>query len=338
MEVIDFFDETGNTMVHRFPQPIRDEKTGKIIKEAEAEIKWGAQLTVRESQTAVFFRDGKALDAFGPGRYVLKTKNLPVLTKKLTSLVGYGTKSPFRAEVYFCNMKLFKSLYWGTKERIPFRDSELQMIRLGARGVYSIKIANPQIFVNKVVGTMEEFRFIEDINRYLIEMIVSRFQNVLGELIATVYDLPKIYDKLSAATKSRLGEDFDIWGLDLVDLFIVAISLPEEVEKRIDERTGMNAVKNMNDYFQYNAAQALKEAAKRDGTAGAGMGLGAGIGMGMKLAEGLIKPSSDKKDDVQKSQDINPFAQIEKLKQLLDKGAITKEDFETKKKELLDKI
>ena len=329
MDVIEFFDETGNILAHRFPS-----------KEEDAEIKWGAQLTVRESQTAVFFRDGKALDVFEPGRYMLRTKNLPLLTKTITSL-GYGTKSPFRAEIYFCNMKLFKSLHWGTRERIPFRDSELQMVRLGARGVYSIKIADPQIFINKVVGTMKEFKFIEDIkediNDYLIEMIVSRFQNVLGELITTVYDLPKIYDKLSVATKSRLKDDFDIWGLDLADLFIVAISLPEEVEKRIDEKTGMNAIKNMNDYFQYNAAQALKEVAKAGGVAGSGMGLGAGIGMGMKIAEEL-KTSNKKSQDSQNSQDGDPYTQIERLKQLLDKGAITKEEFEAKKKQLLDKI
>lgn len=323
IEVIEFFDETGATMVQRFPQP--DEKTHKI----DAEIKWGAQLTVRESQAAVFFRDGKALDVFGPGRHVLKTQNLPLLTKTVTS-IAYGGISPFRAEVCFCNLKLFRNLGWGTptKEFIPFRDAELQMIRLGARGYYSMKIDDPQLFVNKIVGTENVFKFTE-IEDYLRNMIVSRFHTYLGEIITTVYDLPKIYDKLGIAVKSRLIDDFDKCGLELVDFFIMAISLPEEVEGKIDERTGMNVIRNMNEYFQYNAAQAIKEAAKRNGTAGEGLGLGAGIGLGMKLVEEM-KSSQGKED--------NPFIKIEKLKELLDKGAITKEEFEVKKKDLLGRI
>jgi membrane protease subunit (stomatin/prohibitin family) len=325
MEVIEFFDPSGEVMVKRLPEPVRDSKTGKIIRN-EAEIKLGAQLTVRESQVAVFFKDGKAYEVFKPGRYILKTKNIPLLIK--VARLGYGENSPFRAEVYFCNMKTFRSIEWGTQEQIPFRDSELQIIRLGARGVFSMKISDPKLFITKSTGIIEIFEF-ASIKSYFSEVITHRFENVLAETISTVYDLPKIYDTLSNAVKDKLKDDFNNSGLELVDFYVVSVFLPRDVEKRMDERTGMNVIKNMNEYFQYNASQALKESAQSGGEASSGIGLGAGMSMGMKMIEQM---------DSNKGEKDNPFLKIEKLKELLDKGAITKEEFETKKKDLLDKI
>ena len=175
MDVIEFLDETGHIMVKRMPD------------NGQCEINWGAQLTVRESQTAVFFRDGKALDVFGPGRHVLQTQNIPVLTKLVTRL-GYGTDSPFKAEICFMNMKLFPNLKWGTSEPILFRDSELQMIRLRSFGIFSIQIEEPSLFLNKVVGTQGFYSDL-DIENYLKSIIVTRLTDVLGENINSVFDL-----------------------------------------------------------------------------------------------------------------------------------------------------
>src|ERR1700690_141916 len=145
MEVIEFFDDSGDTMVARIPS------------DSQAEIKWGAQLTVRESQSAAFFRDGKSQMLFGPGRHVLKTQNIPGITKFITSF-GYGPSSPFRAEIYFLSMKLFRNLKWGTREPIIFSDPELQMVRLRSHGIYSIQIKDPNVFLNRMAGTQQIFR------------------------------------------------------------------------------------------------------------------------------------------------------------------------------------
>jgi len=327
IEVIEFLDDLGTTMVYRFPP------------DGETEIKWGAQLTVRESQAAIFFRDGKALDVFGPGRHVLKTQNIPLITKAITSL-GYGTDSPFRSEVYFCNLKVFRNMKWGTKEPIVFRDSQLQMVRLRSYGIFSTRIKDPQLFVNKIVGTQNLFTF-DEIEGYLRSMTVSRLIDVFGETITTIFDLPKNYDELSIAAKSRVIDDFNRNGLELVDFFITSITLPPETQQIIDEKAGMNAIGNMNTYLQFKAAKAIEEAAKQNGgAAGTGVGLGAGVGMGMTIPQ-MLKESM-KEDQTQKSSEKqteeSPTAKIKKLKELLDLGAITKEEFETKKKSLLEKI
>ena len=157
MEVIEFLDNSGVTLVKRMPE------NGTL------EIKWGSQLTVRESQEAVFFRDGKALDVFGPGRHILKTQNIPVIGKWVTSF-GYGENSPFRAEVVFVGKQLFPNLKWGTKEPILFRDADLQMIRLRAYGTFSIQIEDAMLFVNKVVGTIGLYTrsVVDDSSKWII--------------------------------------------------------------------------------------------------------------------------------------------------------------------------
>ena len=144
MEVLEYLDNQGDTLVARVPQ------------DDSCEIKWGAQLTVRESQVAVFFRDGKSVTAFRPGRYVLKTQNIPRLTKWVTSF-GYGPRSPFRSEVYFISTKLMHGMKWGTRQPILFRDDELQMVRLRSFGTFSIKVVKPVLFLNRMVGTQGLF-------------------------------------------------------------------------------------------------------------------------------------------------------------------------------------
>ena len=267
IEVIQWKEDTGEDMVYRFP--------------GSDEIKMGAQLIVSESQSAVFFRDGKALDVFGPGRHTLSTMNLPILTKFMSW--PFGFKSPFQAEVYYASRRVFTNQKWGTREPVVFRDTEFKMVRLRAFGIFSMRIADPQIFVNTIVGTQQRFTT-DDIESFLRDMIVSRLNDVLGETLKTLLDLPKYYDELGVALKTRVREDFGKYGLELVDFYINSITPPEDVQKIIDERSGMAALGDMNQYMRFKAAQAVGDAAKQEGGgAGQGMGLGMGAGLGMML-------------------------------------------------------
>lgn len=269
MEVIEYFDNTGNQLVHRVPE------------DGSGETKIGSQLVVRESQQAVFFRDGKALDVFGSGRHTLTTMNLPLLTGLLKGI--FDGKSPFRVEVYFINSKVFTDMKWGTSEPIIFRDTELQMIRLRSFGIYSTRIKDPQLFVNKMVGT-QGFYTTEQVDAFLKNVIVSRLADYLGENYKSIFDVAQHYDELGAGLKSRLQEDFGKYGLEMVDLYINAITPPPEVTARMDERAGMAAVGDLNQYLKFKAANAMGDAAKQEGgAAGAGVGMGAGIGMGMMM-------------------------------------------------------
>lgn len=329
MEVLEFFDNTGSIMIARVPES------------GACEIKWGAQLTVRESQNAVFFRDGQSLMVFEPGRYVLQTQNIPVLSK-LVTWFGYGPTSPFRSEVYFANMKLFRNLKWGTKEPIIFRDPELQVIRLRAHGMFSLQIKDPSLFLNRMVGTQGIFLDVE-IHDYLRNIIVTRLINLFAENVESVFDLPQRYNALSAAAKSVCALDFETCGLELVDFFINAISPPAEVQRIIDERTQMQAIGDLDAYMQFKAAKSIEEAARNPGgAAGAGVGIGAGAGLGLMLP-GMIQDAVSRNQRTPTSAEeapVNddPYAQLEKLKKLFDIGALSEEEYQTKKADLLSRM
>jgi membrane protease subunit (stomatin/prohibitin family) len=321
MGILEFLDNSGTTMVKRLPD------------DGQYEIVWGSQLIVRESQSVVFFRDGRSLDIFGPGRYVLQTQNLPVLTKFVTSL-GYGSQSPFKSEVYFLNMKLFSNLKWGTKDPILFRDSELQMIRLRSHGIFSIQITDSSLFLNKVVGTQGLY-YDTDIEDYLRNIITTRMTDVLGNTLKTIFDMPKELNKLSLIIKSNLENDFDGLGLYLHDFYVNSISLPPPVQDMVDARSGMAAIGNMDKFMKFKAAMSLEKAAENpSGSAAAGVGVGAGMGMGFMLPQMLQNAVRSDQGQMATLSD-NPFDRIKKLKELLDIGAISKEEFESKKKELL---
>jgi membrane protease subunit (stomatin/prohibitin family) len=317
MEVLEFLDNSGIVLVKRFPE------NGSL------EIKWGSQLTVRESQDAIFFRDGKALDVFGAGRHVLKTQNIPVVGKWVTSF-GYGPDSPFRAEVVFIGKQLFPNLKWGTKEPILFRDSELQMIRLRSYGSFSIQVQDSMLFVNKVVGTMGLYTtsVIED---YLRGIIISKLNVVLGKMLKSVFDIPVIMDDLNLVFRTELQTDFEGLGLTLHDLYIQSISVPEEVQAMIDTRSGMNAVGNLDQYMKLKVADSLSDAAKNNGNVGAGMGLGVGLGMGMAMPNMI-------QNAMQNNSSESVTDKLKSLKELLDLGALSQDEFDIKKKELLKQL
>ena len=264
LENLEWFDNTGQELVHRLPE------------EGSGEIKYGAQLTVRESQAGVFFYRGKAVGAFGAGRHTLKTGNIPILTK-IASLPWGGT-SPLRAEMYFINLKVFINLKWGTRDPVAFKDSELGLIRLRAFGVFNLQVVQPVLFVNSLVGTQGMFTTAE-IEEYLNRVIVSRFNDHMGESIDSVLNLPSKYEELSQGLSQRLTEDFSHFGIRLTHLYINAITPPPEVQQAIDDRSRMGVFDDMNKLMQMKAAMAMEKATESEG--GSGMGMGTGLGLMM---------------------------------------------------------
>ena len=262
LENIEWFDESGEELVHRLPES------------GSGEIKFGAQLTVRESQAAVLFYQGKACDAFGPGRHTLKTLNLPILTKILS--IPWRGDSPLRAEVYMVNLKLFTNLKWGTRNPVAFRDKELGLIRLRAHGIFNIQVVQPVLFINSLVGTMSSMTT-EGVETYLKRVIVSRLNDYLGEKLDTLLNLPGKFDEFSEDLQKRLTEDFSHFGLRLSHLYITSITPPDEVQKAIDDQSRMNAIQDMDKFMQMKAAMAMEKAATAQGETGGGMGMGMGL-------------------------------------------------------------
>lgn len=273
LENIEWFDESGKELVHRLPEY------------GSGEIKYGAQLTVRESQAAVLFYKGKARDAFGPGRHTLKTGNLPILTKILS--IPWRGDSPLRAEVYLANLKYFTNLKWGTMNPVAFRDSELGLIRIRAHGIYNVQVVQPVLFINSLVGTMGKIST-EDISTYLKRVIVSRLNDYLGEELDTILNLPGKFDELSVELAKRLTLDFAHFGLRLSHLYITSITPPEEVQKAIDDQSRMNVIKDMEKFVKLKAASAMEKAAENQSEAGAGMGMGIGMMMPAMFAASAV--------------------------------------------------
>lgn len=274
LEVIEWLDDTGKEMVHRIPE------------EGSGEIKYGAQLIVRESQAAVFFYTGKAYDAFGPGRHTLSTGNIPVLTKVLS--LPWAFTSPLRAEVYVVNMKVFPNLKWGTRDPVAFKDSKLGLIRLRAFGVFNVRVIQPVLFVNSLVGTQGIYTR-EEIEDYLNRVIVSRFNDHMGENLDSVFDLPGKYDDLSDGLVGRLKEDFSHFGLELSQLYINSITPPAEVQKAIDDKSRLAIFDDLEKLTRMKAAMALEKASESRGEAAAGVGVGVGMLMPALFGTALQK-------------------------------------------------
>jgi membrane protease subunit (stomatin/prohibitin family) len=279
LEIIEWFDETGREIVHRIPES------------GSGDIKYGAQLVVRESQAAVFFYNGKAVEAFGSGRHTLNTANIPVLTRLLS--LPWGFTSPLRAEVYFVNLKVFTNLKWGTRDPVAFRDQELGLIRLRAFGVFNVRVLQPLLLINQLAGTQGIYTT-EALAEYLNLVIVSRFNDMMGETISSILNLPGEYDKLSEAIRKRLEEDFSQFGLGLSQLYINAITPPPEVQQAIDDKSRLGVFDDLNKLLKMKAAMALEKASESHGEAAAGLGLGVGLMAPAMLTEAL-KSGSDPK-------------------------------------------
>ena len=269
IEVIEWLDETNNTLVYRFP--VKDQ-----------EIKNGAQLIVRESQSAIFVAEGQIADLFPPGRYTVDGGNTPILSK--LGAWKYGFNSPFKAEVYFVNTKQFTDLKWGTPNPVMMRDSDFGMVRLRAFGIYSIRVSDPKAFIKEIAGTNARF-VTDDIQGQLKRTLVGGFSDALAESKIAALDLASNYDELGKFTRDKLNDDFKTLGLELTKFVIENISLPQEVEAAMDKRTSMGVIGDVGRYTQFQAADAMRDAAQNPGgAAGTGVGLGAGFAMGNAMA------------------------------------------------------
>ncbi len=267
-------DNQDDLMVYRFPVD------GK-------EIKNGAQLTVRESQVAIFVNEGEIADVFNPGRYKLTTANLPVLTK-LQSW-KYDFNSPFKAEVYFVNTKQFQGKKWGTSNPFALRDAEFGVVRIRAFGTYSIQVSDAATFLKQVFGTAEKYS-VNSIVDYAKSIVVSSFTDFLAEQKMPVLDIPTKYIEIGNGTTIKVCEKLASMGLKVQDVIVENISLPNEVEKAIDQKSSINVLGNMNTYTQFKAANAIETAAGNPGgMAGAGVGLGAGLGFGQMMANSMAQ-------------------------------------------------
>lgn len=268
IEVIEWLDNTQDTILYRFPV-------------AGQEIKNGAQLIVRESQAAVFVFEGQAADVFSPGKYTIDGNNAPILSK--LGAWKFGFNSPFKSEVYFVNTKQFTDMKWGTANPVMLRDNDFGVVRLRAFGAYSIRVSEPQTFIKEVAGTNAHFQT-EDIDTQLKRAIVTEFSDAIGEMKIPALDLAAQYKEMGDAIRGKINEDFKTYGLEVTKFYVENVSLPEEVEKALDKRSSMGALGDANRYMQFQAADALRDAAQNEGGAGLGAGLGAGFAVGGQMA------------------------------------------------------
>ena len=251
IDVIEWSDNSSKTMVHKY------DMNGK-------EIMMGAQLTVRESQVAIFVNEGQLADVFEPGRYELSTSNMPILTA-LKSW-KYGFNSPFKSDVYFINTKQFLDMKWGTSNPVMMRDAEFGMIRLRAFGIYSFRVSDPETFLKEVFGTSALFT-VEGVEGQIKRTLVSGLSDAIAESKIPALDLAANYDEIANYALQAINPKLATLGLTLCSFVIENISLPEEVEKSMDKRTSMGVLGNLDQYAKYQAAEAMREAANNDGNA-----------------------------------------------------------------------
>lgn len=269
IEVIEWLDNTGDTMVYRFPV-------------AGQEIKNGAQLIVRESQSAVFVFEGQVADVFTPGKYEIDGGNTPILSK--LGAWKFGFNSPFKSEVYFVNTKQFTDMKWGTSNPIMLRDSDFGIVQLRAFGAYSLRVADPSEFIKEIAGTNAQFST-DDIEGQLKRAIVTEFSDALGELKIPALDLAAQYKEIGEQIRGMINGDFGSYGLEVTKFYVENVSVPEEVQAAINKRASMGALGDAQTYMQFQAADALRDAAQNEGGgAGLGAGLGAGFAVGGQMA------------------------------------------------------
>lgn len=272
LDIIEWTDDSNDTLVWRFPR-------------FDNEIKYAAQLVVRQSQAAVFVNMGKIADVFSPGRHRLVTENLPVLT----TLLGwkYGFHSPFKAEVYFVNTRNFTNLKWGTKNPVIIRDPELGPVRLRAFGTYVVRVADPQRFIQEIAGTDGHFT-IEEITEQLKNLIVTRFSDMLATSRIALADLSSRYNDLSQELTATIAAEFSEYGLEITKLLVENIALPPEVESVLDKKSSMGIIGNLDNFLKFQSATAMEAAANNPGgDASAGVGMGIGFAMANQIGRAM---------------------------------------------------
>ncbi len=265
IDVIHWTDDTRDTMVWRFERE-------------DHEIKYGAKLTVREGQAAVFVHEGQLADVFSPGLYMLETNNMPILTT--LQHWDHGFKSPFKSEVYYVNTTRFNDLKWGTKNPIICRDPEFGPVRLRAFGTYSVKVSDPAKFLVEIVGTDGEFTM-DEISYQIRNIIVQEFSRTLARAGIPVLDMAANTRELGKLVAGEIAPQLAEYGLSLPELYIENISLPPAVEEVMDKRSSMGVIGNLNEYMQFQAAEALG----RDGAGAAAIQAGMGAGLGMQIGQ-----------------------------------------------------
>lgn len=275
IDIIEWVDDSRHTLVWRFPR-------------YQNEIKNGAQLIVRPGQTAVFVHRGQVADVFEPGHYELKTDNLPILS----TIAGwkYGFNSPFKAEVYFVSTRQVTDLKWGTPNPIMLRDPEFGPIRIRAFGTYALKAMDPKALLEELVGT-DQLVDAEEVTELLRSIIISTFSDIIGTSKVAALDLASQYQEFSEQLREAVQEKIDDeYGLELPQLFIVNISLPETVEKALDTRTSMGVIGDMNRFQQYQMGNAMTAAAENPSGGGAAEGMG--LGLGFAMAGRMMQPGA----------------------------------------------
>ena len=321
IDVIEWVEDTDGVLAFRYPMQDR-------------EIQNGGKLTVRDSQLALFVNEGKIADQFAPGLFTLTTQTLPLLTNLKNWDKAF--KSPFKSDVYFFSAREQLSQKWGTATPITIRDKEFGPIRIQSHGIFSYQLVDPKVFYLKVSGTRETYTT-EEMDGQLRGIILTTMATSLGTSAVGFVDMAANAIALSDTIKGSLEKAFGEYGLALRSFQIQSISLPEEIQKKLDERAGMNIVGDLGRYTQYEAAQSIPIAAANPSGLGAvGAGLGTGIAMANAMSQAFTQAANPNQASSTGGED--PFAQIEKIHELTKKGILSNDEFEAKKKELLARI
>lgn len=318
VDVIDWVEEPGD-LGWRYPM-------------ADREIQNGGQLTVREGQMAAFFDEGQLADMFGPGRHTLDTANLPILTALMNWDKAF--RSPFKSDVVFFSQKEQLNLKWGTAQPVTVRDKEFGPLRIRAFGGYSFKIANVAPFMARIMGTLEHVG-VADIEPQLRSAIATAVASALGTGDVAFLDMAANQALLSEKLRVAVSESLERMGLSVESFFVESLSLPEEVQAHLDKSSSMRVIGDLDRYAKFQTAEAIEvSAAQSGGIAGLGAGAAAGVAIGQAMA-GSLNPGSSAPAAATGE---DPFALIEKLHKLQVAGAITQEEFDAKKAELLGRV
>lgn len=320
IEIIDWVESDQDVVVQKFADKGNN-------------IKIGAQLTVRESQVALFINEGKIADVYGPGRHELTTENMPILT----TLRGwkYGFKSPFKVDIYFISTKQFTNLKWGTPNPVMVRDPEFKQVRIKAFGTYFVRIKDASLFFKEFAGTAPQLRITEVEDR-LRDIVSPKFAESLAEANVAVMDLVSKYTEMGDVIKPFLQTDFDPFGIEITKFQITSTTLPPEVEAFYDKMTTMNMVGDLNKFTQFQTATSIEKAAENEGGgAGAGVGIGAGFAMGNLMSQNMNQQNQQQNQPQTKEEIMKLLKDLGDLKT---SGILTEEEFNTKKTELLAKL